>query len=127
MNLGMILRNEGITPRMIEKNRSLLIKVMKESLDHEASIANSFNGSYQTALEYPIAGSDTEVRNRSVPHNQENFSVESCTISERDSATLFGSAPPSVTAFSSGFLQRYSMDADPLNTMQMSRVGSAPY
>ncbi len=115
MNLGRILRDEGITPAMIEKNQNLLIRVMKDTLDHEASIADSINESYRTALEYCIAGSENEVRNRSVFHGQGRFLVGPSTISERDSTTLFGSAPPSVAMFPSESLQRHLTDTDLLD------------
>lgn len=53
MNLGRLLRIEGITPDMIEKNKSLLINAMKTTLMEDPSVLGSFADSYRTAPEYP--------------------------------------------------------------------------
>ena len=54
MNLGRLLRKEGIGPNDIEKNKYLLIKAMKGALKTEARLATSSTSpaSYRTAPEY---------------------------------------------------------------------------
>lgn len=106
MKLGRVLRKEGITPSMIEKNQNLLIKTLKDVLGKDASLAESFADSFQTA---PEILRDSRLKN-------ENF----CPINDRfafsggDSASLFGSAPPSGPAFSMEFLERHPCKTSPL-------------
>ena len=42
MDLGRLLRAEGITPAMIEENRELLVRAMKTSLEEGVSPAQSY-------------------------------------------------------------------------------------
>ena len=50
MELGRLLREEGITPSLVSKNRSLLIKTMKRTLEDVA--ASPDIASFKTAVEY---------------------------------------------------------------------------
>ena len=50
MELGRLLREEGITPNVISKNKSLLIQAMKKTLE-DLSISPDA-ASFKTALEY---------------------------------------------------------------------------
>ena len=86
MSLGRDLRKEGITPGMIQKNQSLLIRAMKSTLNKATSLTGSIDESYKTAHEYQ-------------------------SFSQRYSAPILGSAPPSVAKFPSEFLQRQAPDS----------------
>ena len=90
VNLGRTLRKEGITPAMIGKNQSLLVRAIKDTLGRATSLADSFDQSFKTAHEYQ-------------------------SFSQRDPASLLGSAPPSVATFSTEFLQRHATITNPLD------------
>ena len=53
MELGRLLRDEGITPDMIQDNRGLLIDAMKNTLRNKTVLAESASESYATAPEHP--------------------------------------------------------------------------
>ena len=90
MNLGRTLRKEGITPGMIEKNQSLLVRALKDTLGRAAPLTESIDESYKTAREYHISP-------------------------QQDSTPLLGSAPPSVATFSFEFLQRHKTNPNPID------------
>lgn len=103
MELGRLLRDEGITPTMIRENRELLVNAMKSTLE-----AESLPESYSTAPEhnlnsYPLSG--TESRNLSHQDFTSAFS----------SISLFRSAPPRSTGFTDAFLERQSSVLGSLN------------
>ena len=112
MELGRLLRDEGITPAMVQENRGLLINAMKNTLRNVNVLAESIPLSYVTAPEYdskhnsPLIGSP--LRNVSLP---EQSLVQ-------DSISILGSAPPSNTGFMSKFLQREIDAASSLDQKQ---------
>lgn len=106
MELGRLLRDEGITPAMIQENRQLLVNAMKSTLE-----ANSIPESYVTAPEYNsnyCSLSDTESRNLSLGDFPSAVS----------SVSLFGSAPPRSAGFTAAFLQRHSSAPGSLSQKQ---------
>ena len=106
MELGRLLRGEGITPAMIRANRELLVNAMKSTLK-----AESVPESYVTAPEYKLNSyplSVTESRNSSHQDLASAFS----------SISLLGSAPPRSAGFTDAFLERQSSAPDSLNQKQ---------
>ena len=96
MELGRLLRDEGITPAMIRKHRELLVNAMKSTLE-----AESVPQSYATAPEHNLNNSFlcvTESRNSSHREFASAFS----------SVNLFGSAPRRSAGFTNAFLERQS-------------------
>ena len=91
MELGRFLRDEGITPAMIQENRELLVNAMKSALK-----AESVPESYTTAPEYNYSLNVPTSRNLS---NQDFASAFS-------SVSLFGSAPRRSAGFTDAFLER---------------------
>ena len=106
MELGRLLRDEGITPAMIRENRELLVNAMKSTLK-----AESVPESYVTAPEYKLNSyplSVTESRNLSHQDFASAFS----------SINVFGSGPPRSTGFTDVFLERQSSAPGSLNQKQ---------
>ena len=106
MELGRLLRDEGITPAMIRDNRELLVNAMKSTLK-----AESVPESYVTAPEYHLNSyplSVTESRNLSHQDFASAFS----------SISLLGSAPPRSAGFTDAFLERQSSAPGSLNKKQ---------
>ena len=83
MELGRLLRDEGITPDVIQKNKMKFIAAMKQA------VAESVPESFHTA--------------------SESFSVKNNVASLQShaiSSLSFGTAPPSCTGFPDSFLER---------------------
>ena len=95
MNLGRLLREEGITPSMIKKNQDALVKVMKTTCK-DLSPGESATESNQTAPEYPQGSS-------SAPPS---------------SIPLLSSAPPRDAHFPPSLLQKQSASASLLDERQ---------
>ena len=103
MELGRLLRDEGITPAMIRANRELLVNAMKSTLK-----TGSVPESFVTAPEYNLNSyplSVTEQRNASCLGSPSAFS----------SISLLGSAPPRSAGFTDAFLERESNVASSLS------------
>ena len=115
MNLGRILRREGITPAMIEDNQNLLIKAMKDTLGRDAALAESVGDSYRTAFEYRITGSIEQASNPSYIPRRDPFSIRPQSASQPGSAQLLSSGLPSAATFSPEFLQRHTTSIDALD------------
>ena len=106
MELGRLLRDEGITPAMIKENREILVNAMKSTLK-----AGSVPESYVTAPEYNLNSyplSVIEQRNASCLDSPSAFS----------SISLLGSAPSRSTGFTDAFLERQSSAPGSLNLKQ---------
>lgn len=112
MELGRLLRDEGITPAMIQENRGLLVNAMKATLKDETFLAESVPQSYATAPEYnvdnSITSSVTQSRNASYLGRPSLLSPMS----------LLGSAPPRSAGFTDAFLQRQNGAASSLDQKQ---------
>ena len=112
MELGRLLRDEGITPAMIQKNRGLLVNAMKTTLKDETTLAESIPESYATAPEHHSASvttsSVTQTRNASCP----GLSSVSSPMS------LLGSAPPRSAGFADAFLERQHGPAGSLDEQE---------
>lgn len=106
MNLGRLLRKEGITPSQVEKNKDALIRAMKATLDKDGSRAESLSESYQTAPEYHKSMSS--INNSLQPCNVGSPipSRSHPSIRKDDLSQLLGSAPPRTATFSPQFLKR---------------------
>ena len=96
MDLGRLLRAEGITPAMIQQNRELLVKAMKTSLEEGFSPAQS----YRTA---PQSFEDDYDRMGNVQTKQSMTNS-----SNSASISLLGSAPVLGATFSRAFLERHN-------------------
>lgn len=94
MNLGRLLRAEGITPAKIKQNPEILVKAMKTTLqDDEPSDTPQ---SYYTAYE-------------SLPNRHPTFTNLSSSRSfVQASVSLLGSAPPRSSIFTNEFLERHN-------------------
>ena len=112
MELGRLLRDEGITPAMIKQHRSILVDTMKKALKTEASLAESSLQSYATAPEYQMEDtypSATQPRRLSQP------SYAPVCIP----TSLLGSAPPRISGFrQDSFLERQSVQQNVEDGMQ---------
>lgn len=100
MNLGRLLRTEGITPQMIRENRDTLIMSMKTTLRKEE--LSSTHDSYHTAFEslparsvHPADADDGTRSLNEYPHSQ------------LPPMHILGSAPPSRATFTDEFLARH--------------------
>ena len=100
MELGRLLRDEGITPAMVQSNRGLLIDAMKNTLKNKSLLAESASESYATAPEYQVDKDTTSVSQlRNTSH------LDLPTVSYPMS--LLGSAPPRSSGFTPAFLERH--------------------
>ena len=99
MELGRLLRDEGITPAMIQKNRGLLVNAMKDTLRNKTLSADSIPQSYATAPEYHADDTTTlsVTQPRNLPHR--GLPSASCAMS------LLGSAPPRGSGFTDPFFE----------------------
>lgn len=112
MELGRLLRNEGITPDMIQKNRALLVNTMKSALKNETPLAGSVPESYVTAPEYHVDnGFTSSVTQRGKASHLGLPSVSS-------QVSLFGSAPPRSAGFTDAFLEKQNGAASSLDQEQ---------
>lgn len=101
MNLGRLLRAEGITPTLINQNRDVLIKVMRNTLQGDSS--SSVPESYVTALE---------------SFSQANSYSKSTARSQQPSADVLGSAPCRGATFSDVFLERHKGVVQPFDQQE---------
>lgn len=112
MELGRLLRDEGITPAMVQENRGLLINAMKTTLKNKTLLAESIPQSYATAPEYQADNNGTS--SVSQPRNVSHL--------ERPLASypmnLLGSAPPRSSGFPDAFLERQNGRAGSLDQEQ---------
>lgn len=117
MNLGRLLRAEGITPAIIDQNRDLLVKAMRTSLEQGQSLAESIPESYQTAPEWSFSPKfesyPASFKNISSPHT-----LSKTQFSYPNSTMLLGSAPPRNATFSDAFLERHNGKASSLDQSQ---------
>lgn len=116
MELGRLLRNEGITPAMIQENRGILVNAMKTTLENQTLLAESTPQSYATAPEYHVdintSSSITQLRKASYR-----------SVSPKPSSmSLLGSAPPRNVGFADGFFERHGA-AGSLNQKQNIEEG----
>ena len=112
MELGRLLRDEGITPDMIQNNRGLLVNAMKSTLRNETLLAESAIQSYATAPEYQADNNTTLSVSRPI-----NIShLERPPVS--DAMSLLGSAPPRSSGFTNTFLRRQNGSASSLDQRQ---------
>ena len=106
INLGRLLRKEGITPSQVEKNKDALIRAMKATLGKDGSRAESLSESYQTAPEYPKSMSSINSSLQSCNVGSPVPSRSQPSIRKDDLSRLLGSAPPRSATFSPEFLKR---------------------
>ena len=111
MELGRLLRDEGITPAMIQNNRGLLIDAMKNTLRTKATLVGSASESYATAPEYQVDNDTT-----SVSHARDTSHLDRSAVSYPMS--LLGSAPPRSAGFTTAFLERHDGSANSLDQRQ---------
>ena len=112
MELGRLLRDEGITPAMIQKNRGLLVNAMKTTLKDETFLAESIPQSYATAPEYNVDNCITSSVTQS--SNASYLGLPSLL----SPLSLLGSAPPRSAGFTDAFLQRQNGAASSLDQKQ---------
>lgn len=112
MELGKLLREEGITPAVIHKNRGVLINAMKSALEKETLALESSPGSYLTAPEYHA--------DISTPSSaaQPRIASRPCPPSVLSPISLLGSAPPRSSGFTDAFLRRQKGAATSLDQEQ---------
>ena len=96
MNLGRLLRAQGITPAMIEENRELLVRAMKTSLEEGVSPAESYRTAHQS-----FEDDCDSMRIAQSPQSMAGPSASS-------SISLLGSAPVLGATFSRAFLERHN-------------------
>ena len=111
MNLGRLLRAEGITPAMIEENRDLLVRAMKTSLEESISPTQSYRTAPQSFED------DYECMNIARP--QQSMARSSASAS----TSLLGSAPVLGATFSKAFLERHNGAARSLDKEQNVQDG----
>lgn len=111
MELGRLLRDEGITPAMVQENRGLLIDAMKTTLKNKTFWAESIPQSYATAPEYQANnnGTSSVSQPRTVSHLEQPVSYP---------MSLLGSAPPRSSGFTDAFLERQNGSASALDQSQ---------
>ena len=102
MELGRLLRDEGITPTMIQQHRSSVVDTMKNALRRELSLAESPLQSYATAPEYHM-DDDYPLRATQPRHLSQPSSSPTCFP-----VSVFGSVPPRTSGFTKAFLKRQS-------------------
>ncbi|KAL9063288.1 MAG: hypothetical protein Q9161_009546 [Pseudevernia consocians] len=109
MELGRLLRDEGITPALIQRNRGLLVNAMKTTLEDQTFSAESIPESYATAPEYRI----DNITSSSVtqPRNASTLGFPSVL----SSISILGSAPPPSAGFTDLFLERQNNAASSLD------------
>jgi len=101
MNLGRLLRAEGITPARIKQNPEILVKAMKTTLQDD-ELSNTPQ-SYHTACE-------------SLPNHHSTFTdLNGSRSFAQDSVSLLSSAPPRGPIFTNEFLERHNGPARSLD------------
>ena len=111
MNLGRLLRAEGITPAMIEENRELLVRVMKTSLEEGVSPTQSYRTAPQSF--------ENDYDCMSNAQSQRSMAGSSASAS----MSLLGSAPVLGATFSRAFLERHNGAASSLDKEQNVQDG----
>ena len=109
MELGRLLRDEGITPAMIQRNRGLLVNAMKTTLEDQTFSAESIPESYATAPEYRI--DNITLSSVTQPRNASTLGFPSVL----SSISILGSAPPPSAGFTDLFLERQNNAASSLD------------
>lgn len=112
MELGRLLRDEGITPAMIENNRGLLIDAMKNTLRNETLLPESASESYATAPEHHT---DSMIPSSGFRQRDLSYAGYSSTLSPM---SILGSAPPRCSGFTDAFLARQNGAASCLDKSQ---------
>lgn len=107
MNLGRLLRAEGITPKMIKRNRDILVKAMKTTLHEDPP--PSAPESYRTAFESFSEDDFSSSTDRRTLDAKNNIS---------SSIDLFGSAPVLGATFTDEFLERHKVKAHSLDQQE---------
>ena len=111
MNLGRLLRAQGISPAMIEENRELLVRAMKTSLEEGVSPAQSYRNA-------PRSFEDDwgSMRNAQSPQSIAGPSASS-------SISVLSSAPVLGATFSRAFLERHHGEVRSLDKEQNVQDG----
>ena len=109
MELGRILRREGITPAVIQENRRLLINAMKDTLRCRTLVAESIPQSYATAPEYHTDNNISSSLSQPMSVSSPDIHPLSSSIS------ILGSAPPRSSGFTAAFLKRQNGAATSLD------------
>ena len=112
MELGRLLRDEGITPAMIQNNRGLLIDAMKNTLRNKTLLAESASESYVTAPEHHT---DSITLSSAYRQRDSSYLVHSPVFSPM---SVLGSAPPRSSGFTDTFLARQKGAASSLDENQ---------
>lgn len=94
MNLGRLLRAEGITPAIIKQNPDILVKAMKTTLqgDEPSGTPQSYYTAYESFSN----------------HHRTFTDPSSSRSSAQASLSLLGSAPPRGPTFTNEFLERHN-------------------
>ena len=111
MNLGRLLRAEGITPAMIEENRELLVRAMKTSLEEGISPTQSYRTAPQSFEE--------DYDSLSIAKSRQSMAGPSSSAS----VSLLGSAPVVGATFPRAFLERHNVAARSLDKEQNVQDG----
>lgn len=111
MDLGRLLRAEGITPAMIEENRELLVRAMKTSLEEGVSPAQSYRTAPQSF--------ENDYDCMSIAEPRKSMAGPSASAS----ISLLGSAPVLGATFSRAFLERHNGAARSLDKEQNIQDG----
>lgn len=118
MNLGRLLREDGITPAMIEENRELLIHAIKTSLERKSWSAESSESSYRTAREYSVG----EYSGSSTRSSKVTYATNTLDPGLR-SINLLSSAPQREATFPDALLERYGDLASSLDERENLETG----
>ena len=95
MNLGRLLRAEGITPAMIEENRELLVRAMKTSLEEDVSPPQSYRTAPQSV--------EDDYDSLSIAQSRQSMAGPSTSVE-----ISLGTAPVLGATFSKAFLERHN-------------------
>ena len=112
MELGRLLRDEGITPAMIQSNRGLLINAMKDTLRSESVLPESASESYATAPEHHT---DSVALSSDSRQSGMSYLGHSSILSPM---SVLGSAPPRNSGFTGAFFARQTGAASSLDENQ---------
>ena len=111
MELGRLLRDEGITPALIQSNRGLLIDTMKKTLRNETLLPESASESYATAPEHHA----DSITLSSGSRQRDLYLGHSPILSPM---SVLGSTPPRSSGFTDAFLARQRGAASSLDENQ---------
>ena len=121
MNLGRLLREEGITPAMIRENRHILISAMKTSLERQPSLAESVEQSYRTAREYGEYSHEEYLG--SSTRSPTSANTGDTLDPSLTSTSLLSSAPRQGASFPDVFLERHGGLTTSLNQRENVETG----